>query len=66
MNEIIKAVEDLDVDALVETSPHAAIYTVEAIELAIEDQIRYLADYREQIKKHRADVERKVSNLTLH
>ena len=66
MNEIIKAVEDLVVDALVEPSPLAAIYTVEAIEMAIEDQIRYLADYREKMQKHRAEVERKVSELTLH
>ena len=66
MNEIIKAVDELDVDKLVETSPQSAIYTVEAIEIAIEDQIRYLADYLEQMKKHRAEVERKISVLTLH
>ena len=66
MNEIIKAVEDLNVDTLIETSPLSALYTVEAIELEIEDQIRCLAKYREQMIKHRADVERKVSELTLH
>ena len=66
MNEIIKAVDQLDVDTLVENSPQTAIYTVEAIEIAIEDQIRYLADYREQIKKSRAEVERKILGLTLH
>ena len=66
MNEIIKAVDELDVDTLVENSPQTAIYTVEAIEIAIEDQIRYLADYREQIIKHRAEVERKILGLTLH
>ena len=66
MNEILKAVDELDVDTLVENSPQTAIYTVEAIEIAIEDQIRYLADYREQIKKSRAEVERKILGLTLH
>ena len=66
MNEIIKAVDELDVDTLVANSPQTAIYTVEAIEIAIEDQIRYLADYQEQIKKRRAEVERKILGLTLH
>ena len=66
MNEIIKAVDELDVDTLVENSPQTAIYTVEAIEIAIEDQIRYLADYREKIIKRRAEVERKILGLTLH
>lgn len=66
MNEIIKAVNDLNVDTLVKTSPKTAIYTVEAIEIAIEDQIRNLAEYREQIKKQRAEIERKLSFITLH
>ena len=66
MNEIINAVDELDVDTLVENSPQTAIYTVEAIEIAIEDQIRYLADYREKIIKRRAEVERKILGLTRH
>jgi|GEM_PF-1814897 hypothetical protein len=66
MNEIIKAVTDLDVDRLLETSPQTAIYTVEAIEIALEDQIRDLAAYREQVKSQRAEVERKLNGVTFH
>ncbi len=66
MNEIIKAVTDLDVDRLMETSPQTAIYTVEAIEIALEDQIRDLAAYREQVKSQRAEVERKLNGVTFH
>ncbi|MFP6712158.1 MAG: hypothetical protein VB913_10745 [Rhodospirillales bacterium] len=66
MNEIIKAVTDLDVDRLSETSPQTAIYTVEAIEIALEDQIRDLAAYREQVKSQRAEVERKLNGVTFH
>jgi hypothetical protein len=66
MNEIIKAVTDLDVDRLLETSPQTAIYTVEAIEIALEDQIRDLAAYREQVKSQRPEVERKLNGVTFH
>jgi hypothetical protein len=66
MNEIIKAVTDLDVDRLLEASPQTAIYTVEAIEIALEDQIRDLAAYREQVKSQRAEVERKLNGVTFH
>ena len=66
MNEIIKAVTDLDVDRLSETSPQTAIYTVEAIEITLEDQIRDLAAYREQVKSQRAEVERKLNGVTFH
>jgi parvulin-like peptidyl-prolyl isomerase len=66
MNEIIQAVTDLDVDKLLETSPETAIYTVEAIEIALEDQVRDLAAYREQVRSQRAEVERKLNEVTFH
>jgi hypothetical protein len=67
MNDIIKAVEDLDVDTLIEKSPTTAMYTVDTLEVAIEDQIRELIEYREQLQGNRQALVAKLQNPnTIH
>ena len=64
MDDLIKAVEDLNVDTLIEKSPSTAMFTVDTLEVAIEDQIRELIEYREQLQSNRESLVAKLQDST--
>jgi hypothetical protein len=66
MNDIISAVDNLDVSHLADASPDTAMYTVDALDIALEDQIRELVAYREKIKESRSALVRELRHKMVH
>ncbi len=66
MNDLISAVENIDVYHLADASPDTAMYTVDALDIALEDQIRELVVYREKIKESRGALVHELRKNVVH